>query len=177
MLAGATPGTSSEMKEQLVWVGTGTTYRWNGNDWQRTPESDYEFLVRQNRFPQHWESLKIQNRTHPDYDGSAGPADQQHFFLIEYGEPTGGGDLPITLSSTYGDGTGKSDREFREAVLEFDAAHVGRFAPYQRFRITQTYRYEVGLLEETVELFDETKEGNEIPFVRIEERARILTRD
>jgi hypothetical protein len=145
--------------------------------WVRTPASDYEFLVRQNRFPDHWESLKVQNRTDPDYDGSAGPADQQHFFLIEYGRPNAEGNLPITLRSTYGDGTGLSDTEYRKAVIEFEAEGVSRFAPYNRFRITQHYLYEEGLLEETVELFKLKDDGTETPFVKVEERARIFTAD
>jgi hypothetical protein len=177
ILAGATAGASPAIEQQLVWVGTGTSYIWSDGEWIRTPGSDYEFLVRQNRFGDHWESLKVQNRTHPDYDGSAGPADQQHFFRIEYGAPTAEGDLPITLRSTYGDGHGVSDREYREAALEFEAVGVSRFAPYNRFRITQHYRYDEGVLDETVELFMLENDGTESPFAKIEERARIFTSD
>ena len=173
VLAGATPGASRAVDEQVVWVGNGTAYLYQDGEWVRTPESDYEFLVRQNRFADHWESLKVQNRTHPDYDGSAGPADQQHFFLIEYGQESGGR-LPVTLHSTYGDGSGSADPQYREAVLEFSAAGVSRFAPYNRFRITQHYLYEEGRLEETVELFKLEDDGTESPFVRIEERATIF---
>lgn len=175
VLADKTSVTSPAIEEQLVWIGTGTSYRWTEGAWQRTPESDYEFIVRQNRFESHWESLKVQNRTHPDYDGSAGPADQQHFFRIDYGAPNGEGALPITLISTYGDGYGSSDPQYREATFEFDATDVSRFAPYNRFRITQHYRYEEGLLEERVELFKSAGDGTEEPFVKIEERARIFT--
>jgi hypothetical protein len=175
VLSGATPLSSPALDEQLVWVGNGTAYVYQDEGWVRTPESDYEFLVRQNRFSDHWESLKVQNRTHPDYDGSAGPADQQHFFLINYG-PESGGRLPVTLRSTYGDGSGVADPEYREAVLEFSAAGVSRFAPYNRFRITQHYVYEEGRLEETVELFKLEDDGTESPFVRIEERAIIFRR-
>lgn len=177
ILAGATAGASPAIEQQLVWVGTGTSYIWSDGEWIRTPGSDYEFLVRQNRFADHWESLKVQNRSHPDYDGSAGPADQQHFFRIEYGAPSAEGDLPITLRSTYGDGHGVSDRQYREATLEFEAAGVSRFAPYNRFRITQHYRYDEGLLDETVELFKLQDDGTESPFAKIEERARIFTSD
>jgi hypothetical protein len=176
ILAGSTMGVQPEMERQILWVGTGTSSIWRDGVWVRTPASDYEFLVRQNRFPDHWESLKVQNRTDPDYDGSAGPADQQHFFLIEYGRPNAEGNLPITLRSTYGDGTGLSDTEYRKAVIEFEAEGVSRFAPYNRFRITQHYLYEEGLLEETVELFKLKDDGTETPFVKVEERARIFYR-
>lgn len=172
VLAG-TAATPVGSTDQLVWVGHGESFIYADGQWIRTPESDYEFLVRQNRFADRWESLKVQNRTHPDYDGSAGAADQQHAFLIQYG-PYAGGRVPITLQSTYGDGDGFTDPEFREAVLEFEATDVSRFAPYNRFRITQRYLYEQGRLEETVELFKLEDDGTETPFVRIEERARMF---
>jgi len=175
VLTGSTPASSPEIEQQLVWVGRGTAYIFLEDEWVRTPISDYEFLVRQNRFAGYWESLKVQNRTHPEYDGSAGPADQQHFFRVEYGSPDTDGDLPITLRSTYGDGSGTSDAEYRRTVLEFEAASVSRFAPYNRYRITQHYRYEDGLLEETVLLFDRDADGTEKPFVRIDEKARMYT--
>jgi hypothetical protein len=142
--------------------------------WARTPEQDYQFMVRQNRYAGRWESLKVQNRTHPEYDGIAGPADQQHFFSIRYGDPDESGRLPTELVSTYGNGAGWTDGEYRRAVLEFEAAGVSRFAPYNRFRITQEYRYEEGMLLETVELYHVDKNGDETPFARIEEQARLF---
>lgn len=175
ILAGATTGVQQEMERQLLWVGTGASSIWRDDAWVRTPASDYEFIVRQNRFPGYWESLKVQNRTNPDYDGSAGPADQQHLFRIEYGAPNAEGNLPLTLRSTYGDGAGITDAEYRETVIEFEAKGVSPFAPYNRFRISQHYRYEEGVLEETVELFKLKGDGTETPFVKIEERARIFT--
>ena len=30
-------------EEQLVWVGTGTSYRYEENGWVRTPEQDYDY--------------------------------------------------------------------------------------------------------------------------------------
>jgi hypothetical protein len=175
VLAATFKDDGAEAISQLVWVGTGTTYIFEDGRWLRTPEQDYEFLVRQNRFENHWESLKVQNRIHPEYDGTAGPADQQHFFKISYGKPNESGQLPIILESTYGNGTGESDLQFHEAILEFEAEGVSSFAPYNRFRITQEYRYEEGLLLETVELFKLTKDGVELPFVKINESARIFS--
>ncbi|NBC29837.1 MAG: hypothetical protein GVY29_07580 [Spirochaetes bacterium] len=160
--------------EQLVWVGTGTSWVYADGQWVRTPEQDYRFMVRQNRYADRWESLKVQNRTHPDYDGTAGPADQQHSFTIRFGEARTDGTIPIELTSTYGNGTGWTDDEYWHAVLEFEAADVSRFAPYNRFRITQEYRYDEGVLLETVELFEVDQEGRETPFARIEEEARMF---
>lgn len=158
----------------LVWVGTGTSYRFSDVGWTRTPEQDYEFLVSQRRFAGHWESLKVQSRTHPEYDGAAGPADQTHFFRIEMGASDGADRAPVTLHSTYGDGTGCGTTDLAAFTLEFDAAGVSRFAPYNRFRITQRYLYMEGLLLETVELFKAESDGSETPFVRIEERATLF---
>ena len=158
---------------QLVWVGSGTAWRHEKNEWVRTPEQDYEFLVRQNRFADLWESLKVQNRTAADYDGAAGDADQQHFFQIQYGEQNAEGALPVTVRSTYGDGHGTSDLDYKRAVLEINA-DVSRFAPYNTIRIEQDYDYQEGVLTETVLLLEVSKDGEEQPFVRIDERARIF---
>lgn len=160
--------------KQYIWVGKGTAWRYQGSDWVRVPSHDYQFLVRQNRFEDRWESLKIQNRTNEKYDGSAGPADQQHFFRIQYGTPAQDGTRPILLSSTYGDGTGRSDAAYRLQELEFDARGISSFAPYNRFRLRQEYRYEEGLLLETIELFKRGRDGKETPFMRFEERARMV---
>ncbi len=164
-------GTQDGANERIVWVGTGVTFRYKGGEWVRTPSQDYDFLVRQFRYETHWESLKIQNRTHEEYDGSAGPADQQHFFFIEYDLGSTGDNYGITLRSSYGAGEGISSKDFTRAVLELDAEGVHRLAPYNRFRITQEYDYDEGRLFEIVELFDLNEDGNELPFVRIEERA------
>ena len=171
-VADGAPATDGAPLERWVWVGEGTAYRHTGGAWERSPTQDYAFLVRQDRYAGRWLSLKVQNRTHPGYDGRAGAADQQHAFAIEIGAPGRDGRLALGLRSTYGDGGGHGDAEFRHAVLQFRAAGVSRFAPYDRFRITQHYRYEEGLLDETVELFKLARDGSERPFAKIEERAR-----
>ena len=157
-----------------MWVGTGTSYKYEENGWVRTPEQDYEFLVRQNRFEDRWESLKVQNRPAAGYDGTAGEADQQHFFAIEYGGLNADGKLPVTVTSTYGDGLGSSDPDFEHALLEIDA-NVSRFAPYNTIRIEQDYDYEEGTLTETVLLLEVSADGDERPFVRVREHARIFS--
>lgn len=173
-LLGGTPVPEGEPLERWVWVGEGTSYRHADGGWQRTPTNDYDFLVRQDRHAGRWLSLKVQNRTHPGYDGRAGAADQQHAFAIDLETPGPDGRVALRLRSSYGDGGGHGDAEFRHAVLEFRAAGVSRFAPYDRFRITQHYRYEEGRLDETVELFRLGRDGAERPFAKIEERARLF---
>jgi len=173
VLGGGSAADGAPLK-RWVWVGEGTAYRHAGGTWERTPTQDYTFLVRQDRYAARWLSLKVQNRTHPSYDGRAGAADQQHAFAIEIGAPGPDGRLALGLRSTYGDGGGHGDAEFRHAVLEFHAAGVSRFAPYDRFRITQHYRYEEGRLDETVELLKLARDGSERPFAKIEESARLF---
>lgn len=155
-------------------MGQGEAWIFLEGQWIRNPEQDYQFLVRQNRFKDFWESLKVQNRNNPKYNGIAGAADQQHFFRILYEKDTDDDRLKVLLSSTYGNGTGWSTSDFTTTVLEFLAQGVSEFAPYNTFRITQNYDYTKGKLTETVELFKKNSNGIEDPYAKIEERARIF---
>jgi hypothetical protein len=140
--------------------------------WQRIPEFDYEFSVIQRRYGGRWESTKEMHRRHPSYDLSAGPRDQTYSFNIEWSTPA---NEPVvgTVWSTLGDGTLRTDREFRKGILEI-AANVSSFAPFNTYRITQDYRYEEGKLVELVELFK--KKGDaEQPWVKNEEEARLFS--
>lgn len=156
--------------EALVWVGRGESSRFEGGQWKRTPEQDYSFMVYQRRFADRWESQKVQNRADVGYGGEAGEADQQHMFVLEYGAVDGQGRRPYKLRSTYGEGQGSSDVGYRDATMEIKA-DISSFAPYNHIRITQRYEYEAGQLVETVELFKRDEEGEETPFVRVQERA------
>jgi hypothetical protein len=160
---------------QFVWVGQGTYFAFDEGDWKSDPSQDYEFLVRQNRFEDRWESLKIQNRIHSDYNGAAGPADQQHFFRVVYGLANNDGSLSFDLETTFGNGQGSIDARFERATMDFEAQGISSFAPYNRFRISQNYNYQEGLLTETVLLYKLTKDGDEIPFAKIEERATLFS--
>lgn len=152
----------------LVWVGIGEAERFDRGAWARAPEFDYDFSVEQRRFGDRWESVKSLRRRHPGYDGSAGPRAQTYFFGIELGAPSEGGKVPIRIASTLGDGTGEADVEFRKSVLELHP-DVSSFAPFDRYRITQSYDYEAGTLSETVEL----RKGD-TPWVRNRETARLF---
>lgn len=144
----------------LVWVGQGLAERQEGGAWVRVPEFDYEFSVEQHRRGSRWESVKHLHRRHPAYDGSAGPRDQTLFFAIDYEK-----DGTAHISSSLGAGQGKADVEVRETQLEL-LADISAMAPFDRYRITQHYRYEQGLLEELVEL----NKGAQ-PWVRNREQA------
>ncbi|NVJ00745.1 hypothetical protein HV824_21860 [Myxococcus sp. AM009] len=162
----ATPGPAPVLT--LVWVGRGEAERLEDGAWKRVPQFDYDFTVEQRRYAHHWESVKSLRRRHPDYDGSAGPREQTMFFRLEFTTPGGDGRVASTVRSSLGEGTGHTDIEFRRAVLEL-RPDLSRFAPFDRYRITQTYAYERGALEETVMLLDGEK-----PWVRNTEKAALF---
>lgn len=159
-------GAAAEPLVTLVWVGRGEAERFDQGAWHRTPELDYEFSVEQRRFADHWDSVKTMRRRHPGYDGAAGPRVQTYLFHLALA-PAGDA-AAYHIRSTLGAGTGRGDREFREAVLDI-TADVSRFAPFDRYRITQRYQYEAGRLTELVELNDGAS-----PWVRNHEEATLF---
>lgn len=163
-----TESTTPASDVTLVWVGRGECERFEDGRWIRRPEFDYEFSVEQRRRGSHWSSIKSMRRHHPAYDGSAGPRSLTYFFELDFARPDAGGRVAASLASSLGAGTGLTDREFRAAVIEI-RADVSRFAPFDRYRISQSYQYEQGRLEELVELSD----GDE-PWVRNREVAMLF---
>lgn len=158
----------------LVWNGQGRAFRAGADGaWSRDSTYDYEFTVVQRRDGPRWRSVKTLQRRHPAYDGRAGDRAQTMFFSLDFSPA--GDSLASRVASTLGEGRGRSDREFRTQRLEMAADGVGRFAPYNAYHITQRYRYEEGVLEETVELV-RRKDGEEAPIMRIEESASIYAR-
>jgi len=157
----------------LAWVGSGQAEAWKGGTWARQPAQDYEFAVIQRRFADHWESVKLMNRRHPDYDGSAGARDQVHFFRLGL-SARGDGQVALTLDSSMGAGTGSADGEFRSFQFALDLsapALARRFMPFDRLGFTQTYAYEDARLTEEITL---TKAGR--PAFRMQEEASMLSR-
>ena len=162
-------------KAALVWVGNGTAHVFSAGQWQRVPAQDYEFSVTQRRYAQHWESVKVQHRRHPEYDGSAGQRDQVHYFRVDYPAAPGTASISARLASSLGDGQGQIDGAFRDGTLEFAARGVSMFAPFNHYRISQQYRYEDGTLTEQVELFKRSNGGAaDAPFMKFEERATLM---
>ncbi len=156
----------------LVWVGEAKAERLEAAGWQRIPEFDYDFSVVQRRFEDHWESVKSMHRRHPAYDGSAGPRDQTLFFRIDYAPVRPDGGVTSRVAGSLGEGSGRTDPEFRRAVLELNA-DVSSLAPFNLYRITQDYRYGEGALEETVDLLKRS-DGTDTPWVRNHERAQLF---
>ena len=160
----------SQPELTLVWVGRGECERMEHGQWVRQPSLDYDFSVEQRRMGDHWESVKSMRRLHPDYDGIAGERTQTYFFRLDYGAPDSTGVVPTQITTSLGNGSGSTDREFRKAELNFTAAGVSSLAPFDRYRITQTYNYEAGTLTELVEL---GKPG--APWVRNREVATLFS--
>lgn len=154
----------------LMWVGRGETERWEDGSWVRDDRFDYEFSVEQRRYAGRWRSFKTMRRTHPDYDGSAGPREQVLWFAIDY--RTDASEVRGVVRSRLGEGEVTSDPEFRRAEIVI-RPQIPSQAPFDTFLIRQHYRYEDGLLEETVELVDRG-DGAERPWVRNHERARLF---
>lgn len=154
----------------LIWQGYGTAFRFKDSGWVRDSGYDYEFTVLQRRFADHWESIKNMHRKNPNYNGYAGPRDSTLFFAISWTKESSKG-LKINLHSSIGQGNGFADFEFREQGFTLEVADANPF--YNRFRITQHYRYEDGRLLETEELF-QLKDGKETPFMKMEEAASIF---
>ncbi|MCP4438498.1 MAG: hypothetical protein GY810_06095 [Aureispira sp.] len=152
----------------IIWNGQSKAYRYTAGEWQRDESYDYVFNVVQKRYDKVWKSTKNMHRLHPQYDGKAGARSQAMYFELNY--TLKGDDLVTTIYSSLGEGKGQSDREFRDQNLTIKLKDISSFMPYNHLRITQEYQYEEGLLLETVELF-KLKNGEEIPFMKMEERA------
>lgn len=156
----------------IIWNGISQAYRYENGQWQRAENYDYQFDVIQKRYENHWKSVKSLHRIHPNYDGKAGDRDQTMYFDIAY-QKLIADKVQASINSSLGNGKAISDPEFREAVLTIYLKNASAFMPYNKFRITQHYLYEKGILTETVELIKE-KDGKEIPFMKNEETAYIF---
>ncbi|MDX2247278.1 MAG: hypothetical protein SF052_10900 [Bacteroidia bacterium] len=152
----------------IIWNGTSKAYRYEEGQWERAENYDYQFSVIQKRYDSIWKSVKNLHRQHPDYDGKAGERNQTMYFELAY--QLEGDHLICDLNASLGRGKGVSDQEFRKQTLDFTLADVSRFSPYDHIRITQTYKYEEGILQETVLLYKKSG-AEEIPFMKNEEQA------
>nr|MCU0451871.1 hypothetical protein [Bernardetiaceae bacterium] len=158
----------------IIWNGISKAYRYENGQWLRAESYDYQFDVVQKRYDNRWKSVKSLHRIHPDYDGRAGARDQTMYFEVAY-QNLVDGKVQAAIQASLGNGTGTTDPEFRQSTLTMYVPNASRFMPYNKFRITQNYDYEKGVLTETVELIDE-KDGKETPFMKNEETALIFVK-
>lgn len=158
----------------IIWNGKSEAYRYSNGDYVRDETYDYVFNVIQKRYEQQWKSTKTLHRNHPDYDYLAGQRSQSMYFELNYSRIENG--LKALLNSSLGKGIANSDVEFREQTIIVDLFpkvtyyNISKFAPYNKIKITQHYKYEEGLLLETVELYKE-ENGKITPFMKNEEKA------
>lgn len=157
----------------IIWYGRSKVYRYDDGEWIRSAENDYEFTVTQKRIENKWKSIKNMHRRHPDFNTMFGDRNQTMYFEVDYYDMKGD-TVYANVSSTLGDGNAVSDKEFRNTVITM-YPKTNAFMPYNKFRITQHYDYEKGLLTETVELIKE-KNGVEVPFMKNEETAYFFVR-
>ncbi|MCU0432647.1 MAG: hypothetical protein MUC87_04235 [Bacteroidia bacterium] len=158
----------------IIWNGISEAYRYENGNWKRSPSFDYQFNVVQKRYDKLWKSVKSMHRLHPDYNGKAGQRHQTMYFEISY-TPVIDSLRNAVIKSSIGNGTGKSDKEYRKIELNMDMPDASKFSPYNKIRITQHYQYETGVLTETVFLY-KVKDGKEIPFMKNQETAYFYIR-
>jgi hypothetical protein len=158
----------------IIWNGVSKAYIYDDGQWLRAESYDYQFNVVQKRYDNLWRSVKTLHRVHPEYDGKAGDRNQTMYFELAYDKLIDG-KVQAAILSSLGNGTGTTDTEFRTSKLTMYVQDASKFMPYNKFKITQNYNYEEGVLTETVELIKE-KEGKEIPFMKNEETALIYVK-
>jgi hypothetical protein len=153
----------------IIWNGYSKAFVYKNGDWLRAEAFDYYFDVIQKRYDKEWKSVKSLHRIHPEYNGKAGERDQTMFFGLNY-VSLQNNVVNGTIFSSLGNGTLRTDNEFRNSTIDIDVKDANMFMPYNKIRISQHYDYEKGKLTETV-LLIKSKNGRETPFMKNEEEA------
>src|ERR1035437_9503620 len=154
-----------------VFVGHARAFRFVQGAWVAAPEYDYDFLVLERRFADHWEAIKEMHRRHPRYDGRAGPRDQTLYFFVRMSPaPDGGYDL--VAEGSLGRGSGHETAGGGGVVRELPSAGGGCFVPFDTIRIRQERPAVEGRVQETVELLSKEK-GREVPFMKMVEEGLV----
>src|ERR1035441_4567626 len=154
-----------------VFAGHARALRFVQGAWVAAPEYDYDFLVLERRFTDHWEAIKEIHRRHPRYDGRAGPRDQTLYFLVHMSPALDGG-YDLVAEGSLGRGSGHEKAGGGALVLELANARKGWFVPFDTIRIRQERTAVEGRCQETVELLSKGK-GREIPFMKMEEEGLV----
>jgi hypothetical protein len=149
-----------------AFAGHAVAFRFAEGMWVAAPEYDYDFLVLERRFSDHWEAIKEIHRRHSKYDGRAGPRDQTLYFRVRM-SPAADGGHDLVVEGSLGRGSGH-EKAGGGLVLELASAQKGWFIPFDTVRIRQERPASEGRVQETVELLSKGK-GREIPFMKMEE--------
>ena len=150
-----------------VYAGHARAFRFVNEAWVAAPENDYDFLVLEKRFSDHWEAVKEIYRRHPKYDGRAGPRVQTLWFSIRM-SPAADGGFDLAATTSEGNGTGHEKAGGGGLLLEVAYARKNWFVPFDTIRIRQDQSASPGRLMETVTLIKKGK-GTETPFMKMEE--------
>jgi hypothetical protein len=154
-----------------VFAGHARAFRSVEGAWVAAPDYDYDFLVLERRFADHWEAIKEIHRRHPRYDVRAGPRDQTLWFSVRMSASAVGG-YDLLVEGSEGSGSGHEKAGGGGLVLELAFARKGWFVPFDTIRIRQDRPAEEGRIQETVELLSKGK-GHEVPFMRMEEEGLV----
>jgi hypothetical protein len=154
-----------------VFAGHARAFRFVNGDWTADPGYDYDLLVIERQFADHWETVKEIHHRSPSYDGRAGPRAQTLYFVVRT-SPAADGGLDLMVEGTLGAGKGHEGAHGSGLVLELAAAKKGWLVPFDTIRIRQIRGTKRGRFEEIVELFSR-REGREIPFMKFEEEGTI----
>ncbi len=166
-----TEGPPPPAVSSVVFAGHGRAFRWEKGAWAATPEYDYDFLVLERRFADHWEAVKEIHRRHPRYDGRAGPRDETLWFTVRK-TPSADGSFDLAVETSVGNGSGHEKADGEGVAFELKSSRTGWFIPFDTIRIRQERPPHEGRLEETVELFSR-KKGLEVPFMKMEEEGTV----
>jgi hypothetical protein len=154
-----------------VFAGHARAFRFVQGAWVAAPEYDYDFLVLERRFADHWEAIKEMHHRHPRYDGRAGPRDQTLYFFIRM-SPAPDGGYELVAEGSLGRGSGHEKAGGGGLVLELVSARKGWFVPFDTIRIRQERPAVEGRVQETVELLSKEKD-REVPFMKMEEEGLV----
>ncbi len=155
----------------VVFAGHARAFRWEKGAWAAAPEYDYDFIVLERRFAEHWEAVKEIHRRHPRYDGRAGPRDETLWFMVRK-TPAAEGGFDLAVETSVGNGSGHEKADGEGVTFELKSARTGWFIPFDTIRIRQERPAHEGRLAETVELFSR-KKGLEVPFMKMEEDGTV----
>ncbi|MGL5889659.1 MAG: hypothetical protein ACRC3B_07235 [Bacteroidia bacterium] len=112
----------------IIWNGTSEAYRYDNGNWNRDASYDYQFSVIQKRYAGQWKSVKSMHSIHPDYNGKAGERDQSMYFEISYSQLQDSL-RKVIIQSSIGNGSGKSDNEFREMEFVMNVPNASKYSP------------------------------------------------
>lgn len=150
-----------------TWVGRGEGSVLRDGAWVRDPAGDYDYVVVQRRYSEHWEVTKEMDYRHPDHRGKRHSS--LYFRVVQRGSDADG-KIVFSVVSSLGQGIGTATQGFTHQDILLNAG-VPTFLPFSHFRFTQDFDYTLGTLVELVELVDLPAER---VFYRIEERATLL---